>query len=164
MNIPVKLNKLEEIFGPALPGASTPECTLSAVKYASAKKGVYGGIQGIKPDAFFYVHFPLPIDWERLATKKGAPDYVNDLKESGPQGAQGRKELVEQFLSGLQEKKAQEQRVRLEEENRASTLKRFEQLVGTHTVTVSVNGETLTLPYTKIALDKKRKLTLTALV
>jgi hypothetical protein len=144
MNIAIKLEKLEKIFGPALPGATSPECTLSAIRTPKCKKGIFFGVQGIKPDANFYIHFPLPIDWKALATAKGAPDYVNDLKESGPQSEQGRKDRVTAFLAEREQKEAKD-----------GQWKRLEKLVGEHSITITIGNESFKIPDAKIALDKK---------
>ena len=98
MNLGVTLRAAEKIFGPALPGSAAGDHTLSAVRYAKGGSEKFAGILGIQENAKFHIHFPTPVEWNLLTTKKGTPDFVSDLKESGPQGEQGRHALVADFM------------------------------------------------------------------
>ena len=98
MNLGATLKAAEKVFGPALPGRGTEENTLSAVRYAKGGATKYAGIVGFDEGAKFYLHFPTPVDWNLLTTKKGTPDFISDLRESGPQGEQGREILVARFF------------------------------------------------------------------
>ena len=75
MNLGATLKAAEKVFGPALPGQGSAENTLSAVPYLSGTKKKTGGILGIHEGAKFYVHFPTPVDWSLLTTKKGTPRF-----------------------------------------------------------------------------------------
>jgi len=140
MNLGVTLKAAEKVFGPALPGLGTPQTTLSAVRYAEGKVKKFAGVLGIRDEAKFYVHFPLTVDWNLLKSKKGVPDFVNDLRESGPQGAQGREALVEKFVERVKEK-----------EELRQTLPR---LVGNHEAALIIGSHSFSLSV-KITVDKK---------
>jgi hypothetical protein len=98
MNLGITLKSAEKVFGPALPGKGSAESTLSAVPFAAGKGKKFVGIPGVHEGAKFYIHFPIAIDWTLAESKKGIPDFVNDLHESGPPGEQGREALVSAFL------------------------------------------------------------------
>ena len=171
MNLGVTLKTAEKVFGPALPGAGSAEATLSAVRYAEGKGKKYAGVLGSVENAKFHVHFPTPVDWNLLATKKGTPDFVNDLRESGPQGEQGRSAQVAAFLEryeGLRLKlrakqDAAEKKIQLarQKDEILSLRKRVGHLVGVHQVNLTVGSESFSLPM-KINLDKSGKLKFSA--
>jgi len=166
MNLGVTLKTAEKKFGPALAGRGREEATLSAVRYA-AGKGKFAGVAGIRDDAQFYIHFPTPVDWSLLATKKGTPDFIKDLHESGPQGEQGRERLIAQFL---EQHAAQREKLKLKQE--AATKKALatkqkkevadlrEQLahwIGEKEASITIGGQSVNLML-KITRDKSGKL------
>ncbi len=160
MNLGVTLKAAEKVFGPALPGKGEEGKTLAAVHYAAGKGKKFAGVIGVREDAVFHVHFPTAIDWNLLATKKGTPDFVNDLKFSGPQGEQGRERLVAEFLEKyavLREK--QEKKTREDRRKREAPLlrERFGHWVGEREAVITIDGESLTLAL-KITKDKSGKI------
>jgi hypothetical protein len=171
MNLGVTLKAAEKAFGPALPGSGAPEHTLSAVPYAAGKGKKFAGVMGVRENARFYIHFPTPIDWNLLKSKKGIPDFINNLSESGPQGEQGREALVSEFMArydGLQTKLRQKQEAA---KKKATAAKRKEELVGVRQrlapcigeqqATLTIGSETVSLTVT-ITVDKKGKMKIVA--
>ena len=171
MNLGVTLKTAEKVFGPALPGPGDVDKTLSAVRYAGAKGKKFAGVPGIQEDAKFCIHFPTPVDWNLLQTKKGTPDFVNDLKESGPQGEQGRAIQVEKFKEGYEQlreklrlkqaaanKKAQMAQMK---EETLLIRKRLAPFIGNQQVTLILGTESISLSI-KISMDKAGKLKLAA--
>jgi hypothetical protein len=160
MNIGVTLKTAEKKFGPALPGSDQEYNTLSAIRYAGGKGKKFAGVPGIRPEAEFYVHFPLDVDWTRLESKKGIPDFVNDLKESGPQGEQDREEKVAAFVEQYRAVREVAER-KLAAANRkkeAGALRlRLAPLLGPQEVTVTIGGETFAILF-KITKDKAGKI------
>jgi hypothetical protein len=171
MNLGVTLKGAEKVFGPARPGPGTEENTLSAVRYAKGGATKFAGISGIQENAKFYIHFPTPVDWNLLETKKGIPDFVNDLRESGPQGEQGRETLVAKFLQEFEGLKARRRAKQEEAEKKAAASKRKEEAVsyrerlapylGEQEVTICIGSERLVLT-AKITQDKKGKFKIVA--
>jgi hypothetical protein len=160
MNLGVTLKAAEKVFGPALPGPAEAEKTLAAVHFAAGKGKKFAGVLGMRDDAVFQVHFPTPIDWSLLTSKKGTPDHVNDLKMSGPQGEQGRERLVAEFLEKYEVLRAKkEKKVRDEQRKREAPLlrQRYAHWVGQHEAVISIGGESLTVPV-KVTKDKSGKI------
>ena len=160
MNLGATLNAAEKVFGPALPGPGTAENTLSAVPYLSGTRKKLGGVLGMQEGAKFYVHFPTPVDWSLLTTKKGTPDFVSELKASGPQGEQGREALVAAFMEqygALQ--------IKLRAKQRKGELIQFRERLapyaGEREATFTVGTESFSLPF-KITVDKSGKVKITA--
>jgi hypothetical protein len=57
------LSTIEMLFGPVLPGSSTPESTISVFRNRFSKQSYQlVGQVGIHPNALWYIHTPLPID------------------------------------------------------------------------------------------------------
>ena len=171
MNLGVTLKAAEKVFGPSLPGRGSDQNTLSAVRYASGRSAKYGGVAGIHKDAKFYIHFPTPVDWNLLTTKKGTPDFVSGLKESGPQGEQGREALVAAFMEqyeDVREKLRQKQEATAKKASVAQRKTELAQLrhrlipfAGEREATLSIGSESLSLPV-KITVDKSGKVKITA--
>ncbi len=167
MNLGVTLKAAEKVFGPALPGRGAENATLAAVHYAAGKGKKFAGVVGPREDAAFHVHFPTPVDWNLLTTKKGTPDFVNDLKPSGPQGEQGRERLVAAFLEkvgALNEKRrlkaeaAEKKNLTAKRKLEAAALReRYTNLVGEHEATILIGSESLSLRV-KITKDKSGKI------
>ncbi len=173
MNLSATLKQAEKVFGPALPGRGAEENTLSAVRYAKGRATKYGGISGFHEEAKFHIHFPTPIDWSLLTTKKGTPDFVSDLKESGPQGEQGREALIADFLEkqhGVREK-LRLKREKAEAAARAKLLKqelveirqRLIPFQGEREATLNLGTESVTLTF-KITVDKSGKVKISATI
>jgi hypothetical protein len=170
MKLGVTLKAAEKIFGPALPGRGDPDKTLAAVHFAAGKGKKFAGVAG-REDAVFHIHFPLPIDWNLLTSAKGTPDFINDLKPSGPQGEQGREQLVQEFLSksaALQEKlqakrEAAEKKARIAElKKRSAELRaRCAGWLGEHEATLTIKGESVLL-LMKVTQDKSGKIKFSA--
>ncbi len=173
MNLGATLKAAEKVFGPALPGRGSEENTLSAVRYVAGRSTKYGGVAGFREDAKFHIHFPTPVDWSLLTTKKGTPDFVSDLKESGPQGQQGRQAQVEAFMATYQAVRA-----KLLEKQEAAAKKalaaqrkgelaqlrqRLLPYVGENDATLLIGSESLSLPF-KITVDKTGKIKITAIL
>jgi hypothetical protein len=166
MNLGVTLKAAEKIFGPALPGPADAEKTLAAVHFAAGKGKKFAGVLGIRDDAVFHVHFPTPVNWNLLTTKKGTPDYVNDLKISGPQGEQGRERLVAEFLEKyekLREKLEKKTRDDQRKREAPALRQRYGHWVGEREAVISFGGESLALPL-KITKDKSGKIKFTGVI
>jgi hypothetical protein len=171
MNLGVPLKAAEKVFGPALPGPGIEENTLSAVRYPGAKAKRFAGISGVQNDASFYIHFPTPVDWSLLETKKGVPDFVSDLKESGPQGEQGRAAQAAAFLNEYQALREKLQQKREAAARKAATAKQKEEIVlirqrlvpyvGEQQVNLTIGTESISISM-KIAIDKSGKLKFSA--
>jgi hypothetical protein len=172
MNLGVTLKAAEKIFGPARPGPDTAENTLSAVRYAKGGAKKFAGIAGLEENAKFYIHFPTAVDWNLLTTKKGTPDFVSDLRESGPQGEQGREAQVVAFMERyeiIREKLRHKQEA---VEKKASVSRRKAELVqfrdrlvpfaGEREATLLVGSESFSLPV-KITLEKSGKIKITSI-
>ncbi len=160
MNLGITLKAAEKVFGPALPGPGEPESTLSAIRYAAGGTKKFAGVLGLHENAKFHIHFPTPVDWVLLETKKGIPDFINDLKESGPQGAQGREVLVAKFLpsyGGIKAKILSKQAAGKIKAELPLLRKRLAPFVGERQATLTIGSETLSLPI-KITMDKKGKI------
>lgn len=160
MNLGITLKAAEKVLGPSLPGAGAETHTLSAVHYAAGKGKKFAGVLGIHPDAIFHIHFPVAVDWNLLTTKKGTPDFVNDLKQSGPQGGQGRERLVEEFLQKYEQtREKREKKARDQQRKREAPLLRqqFAHWVGEREATITIGGESLALPV-KVTRDKTGKI------
>jgi hypothetical protein len=173
MNLGVTLKKAEKAFGPALPGRGDEETTLSAMWYAAGKGKKFAGLRGIREEARFYVHFPVRVDWSWLESKKGVPDFVSDLKESGPQGEQGREALAREFLSNYKklEDRHRQKREATEKKDRTARQKkelaalrpRLAGLAGEQLATFSIGSESFTLPV-KITVSKNGKIKVSATI
>jgi hypothetical protein len=173
MKLGVTLKAAEKVFGPALPGPGSQQNTLSAVRYAEGKGKKFAGILGIHDNANFYVHFPTPVDWNLLRSQKGLPDFVNDLKESGPQGEQGRGAKVAEFLEQYETLKAKLHLKQEAAEKRALAARQKEEavflrqklapFVGEQQVTFLIGSESISI-VVKITQDKKGKFKLAATV
>lgn len=138
------LKSVEKLFGPALPGIGDSHKTVSAMRYAAGKGKKFAGVPGIQPDAAFHIHFPLNVDLSQIKSKKGAIDFISDLKEDGPQSKQGRREEVDTFVRKHQQEAF------------------LANLGGTKTVAIEIDGHRFS-PQAKITFSKKnRKLKLTA--
>ncbi len=171
MNLGITLKSAEKVFGPALPGIGEPANTLSAVRYAGGKAKKFAGVLGLPEHAIFHVHFPTPVDWNLVASKKGVPDFVNDLKESGPQGGQGRAAEVAAFLEKYESVKAKLQAKQAAAEKKARTAKwkaesaelkeRLKAYLGEQQVTLMIGSESVSLPV-KITVNKKGKMKIVA--
>jgi len=107
LNVGATLKSVEKIFGPALSGRGDPDKTLSAIRYAAGKGKNFAGVSGIVSEAVFYIHFPTSINLAKVITKKVSSDFIKDLKEDGPQAAQGRQAEVEEFLGNLAKRQAE---------------------------------------------------------
>jgi hypothetical protein len=160
MNLGATLKAAEKVFGPALPGRGDAENTLSAVPYLSGTKKKLGGILGVQDDAKFYVHFPTPVVWSLLTTKKGTPDFVSDLKTSGPQGEQGREALVAVFMEQYEAVQAK-LRAKQRKGELAQLRERLAPYAGEREATFTIGSESLSLPFT-ISVDKSGKVKITA--
>ena len=129
-----KLQSVEKRFGPALPGQGLPAKTVSALRYAGGRGKKFAGVPGIHPEAAFYIHFPLELNFSSIASTKGTIDFIADLKEDGPQSKQGRQVEVETFLRSHGEKQkeqlAKEEKSRLAAQQKAqkAELKKAEEL------------------------------------
>ncbi len=173
MNLGVTLKAAEKVFGPALPGRGAEENTLAAVRYAKGRAKKYAGIPGVHDEAKFYIHFPTPVDWSLLITKKGTPDFVSDLTESGPQGEQGREALAAQFLKKRESvrEKLRQKREKAETAARAKQLKqeltevrqRLIPFQGERNATLNLDNESVTIPI-KITVDKSGKIKISATI
>jgi hypothetical protein len=169
MNLGVTLKQAEKVLGPALPGQGNPDSTLSAIWYSKGKGKKFAGVSGIQEGARFYIHFPVPVDWNLLSTKKGTPDFINDLSESGPQGQQGRERLVQEFLAKqemvLEKRRLKEEAVekKKRKEEFASLRPRLSALAGDHLATLTIGEDTFSLPM-KITVDKKGKIKVAAAI
>jgi hypothetical protein len=97
MKLGTTLKSVEKKFGPAVAGEGDPETTFSAVRYPAGRAKKFAGLAGRHADAVFYLHFPVPVDWTLLKSKKGIPDFINDLSLSGPQGEQHREKEAKIF-------------------------------------------------------------------
>ena len=170
MNLGTTLASVEKKFGPALAGVGGEGCTFSATRFAAGKGKKFAGIPGKRDDAVFYVHFPVPVDWSQLTTKKGTPDFINNLSASGPQGEQGRELLVEQFLANYEKTEAsrrakgiakEKKRLAAEKKEASRFLReKLAQFEGERTLLVEIDGERLEIPVSiKIAKTGKVKLT-----
>jgi len=160
MNLGVTLKAAEKIFGPALPGPGEADRTLAAVHYAAGRGKKFAGVLGGREDAVFHVHFPTPVDWNLLTTKKGTPDFINDLKVSGPQGEQGRERLVAEFLEKYDAtREKREKKARDDERKREAPLlrQRYAHWIGERQATITVGAESLTLTL-KVTKDKSGKI------
>jgi hypothetical protein len=160
MNLGVTLKAAEKAFGPALPGPGAHDSTLAAVHFAAGKGKKFAGVTGIREDAVFHVHFPTPVDWNLLTTKKGTPDFVNDLKQSGPQGEQGRERLVAEFLEKYESLRGKRDKKRRDEQRKREApllREKYAKWVGSHEATISISGESINLPL-KITRDKAGKI------
>ena len=180
MNLGVTLKAAEKKFGPALPGPGEADRTLAAVRYAKGGAKKFAGIPGIHDHALFHIHFPTPIDWTLLTTKKGTPDFINDLKESGPQGEQGREALVARFLQQYESIREKEHKKREAaakkaaaaiEKSAAAELKaklqqvrqRLAPFIGQQEATLVIGSESISLQFT-ITADNKGKIKIVATV
>jgi hypothetical protein len=171
MNLGVTLNAAEKVFGPALPGPGSHQNTLSAVRYAEGKSKKFAGILGIHDNANFYIHFPTPVEWNLLESKKGVPDFVNDLKESGPQGQQGRTAQVAKFMGQYESMKAKRRLKQEAAQKKALIARRKEEAVllrsrlapyaGEQEVTLIIGQESISMSM-KITVDKKGKVKIAA--
>lgn len=171
MTLGATLKAAEKVFGPALPGRGTEETTLSAVRYVAGRSVKYGGVAGFREDAKFHIHFPTPVDWSLLTTKKGTPDFISDLKEDGPQGEQGRHAKVEAFMASFhavrakilekQEAAAKKARAAQRKGELAQLRQRLIPYAGEQDATFVIGSESLTLPF-KITVDKTGKVKITA--
>jgi hypothetical protein len=141
MTLGTTLASVEKKFGPALVGIGDPDKTFSAIRFAAGKGKKFAGVPGIRDDAVFHLHFPLAVDWKQLKSKKGVPDFINNLTSSGPQGEQGREEKFSAFLQ------AHNGRARLQ------------QLAGRHVVDFSIEGESFRYPGT-VKVGKTGKITI----
>jgi hypothetical protein len=173
MNLGATLKAAEKVFGPALPGRGDEDKTLSAVHYAAGKGKKFAGVAGVREDAVFHIHFPTRVEWTLLRSKKGTPDFINDLKPSGPQGEQGRERLVAEFLERYEKLR---EKLRLKEETaakktRAAQWKKdaeqkrqnYVHWVGEREATITVGSESLTLPL-KITRDKSGKIKIAGVI
>ncbi len=180
MNLGVTLKQAEKKFGPALPGPGAADRTLAAVRYAKGGAKKFAGIAGIQDHALFHIHFPTPIDWNLLTTKKGTPDFVNDLKESGPQGEQGRDAQVADFLQKYasirekEEKKREAAAKKVEavakkaaaaqiKAQTAQLRQRLMPFLGEQEATLLVGSESIPLRFT-ITIDKSGKVKVSAIL
>jgi hypothetical protein len=171
MNLGITLKAAEKVFGPALPGPAEEHNTLSAVRYAKGGSTKYAGISGIQRDAKFYVHFPTSVEWDLLTTKKGTPDYVNDLRESGPQGEQGREMQAAAFLeksattrAKIREKQelAAKKAFAAQRKAQLSLLRsHFSHLAGEVEMTLTHGSESFSIPF-KIEVGKSGKVKISA--
>jgi hypothetical protein len=178
MNLGVTLKSAEKKFGPALPGPASSDRTLAAVRYAKGGAKKFAGIPGIHDQALFHIHFPTPIDWNLLTSKKGIPDFVNDLKESGPQGEQGREALVAGFLQkyeSIREKEAKKREAAAKKIETAAKKavaaqikaqlaqqrQRLAPFVGEQEATLLIGNESIPLRFT-ITADKAGKIKISA--
>jgi hypothetical protein len=163
------LASVEKKFGPALAGTGPADRTFSAIRTGSGKGKKFAGVAGQREDAVFYLHFPLPIDWSQLASKKGTPDFINNLSATGPQGEQGRKALVEEFLTKYsQDEEARKAKAEAKEKKRVADQRKEEtrsireklsRFAGELTVAIEIGGERLKVPVT-IKMDKSGKVKL----
>ncbi|MGF1679206.1 MAG: hypothetical protein ACFCUX_08435 [Candidatus Methylacidiphilales bacterium] len=154
MNVGTTLKSVEKKFGPCLPGPGDPDKTVSAIRYAAGKGKKFAGIPGILPDAMFLVHFPVAVDLSRIkVAKKGPADFINDMRQDGPQSTQGRQADVEAFLRGYAEleKKEAAKRQKAAAKQAAEKLREF---LGEKEIIVEVNGRRMTAR-AKITLVKK---------
>lgn len=147
MNFGITLKTVEKKFGPAVAGEGDADTTFSALPYPAGKAKKFAGLPGRHDGAAFYLHFPIPVDWSQLKTKKGIPDFINDLKLSGPQGEQDREKKAASFRTAYTSKK------RLKEKLTALVGKK------NHPLHLQLDGETYPTEAT-ITRDKKGKLTL----
>ena len=171
MTIGTTLNAVEKRFGPALAGTGPEDTTFSAIRIGKGKK--FGGVPGRRDDAVFYLHFPLPVDWAQLTTRKGTPDFINNLSTAGPQGEQGRPAQVAAFLESYK-KDEQARRAKAEAKEKkqeaAARKERFravrEQLAayaGERLVIVEIAGARFEIPLT-IKVDKAGKVKLSGAI
>lgn len=124
------LKNAEKHFGPCLPGMADPARTASAVRYAAGKGKKFAGVPGIHPDAVFYVHFPVALHLASIKSKKGTIDFINDLKQDGPQAKQGRETEVEAFLHVHRQKEAAQKKAQM-----------FDRLCGIKPVVIEIDGQ-----------------------
>jgi hypothetical protein len=160
MNLGATLKAAEKVFGPALPGRGSEEKTLAAIRYAKGGAKKFAGVIGFQEDAKFHIHFPTAIDWSLLTTKRGTPDFVSDLKESGPQGEQGREALVAAFMEkyeGIQTKL----RAKRRKSELAQLRGKIAPYAGEREATFSIGSESFSLPV-KITVDKTGKVKIVA--
>jgi hypothetical protein len=166
MTLGATLKAAEKVFGPALPGRADERNTLAAVPFAKGKGKKFAGVLGFRDDALFHIHFPVPVDWKLLATKKGTPDFINDLKESGPQGEQGREALVGAFLAKYESMRAKlhEKELAAKRKQEAASLRpRLAALKGEHEASITIGSETIALRV-KVTVEKTGKIKIVAAV
>lgn len=167
------LKTAEKHFGPALAGRGDESHTMSAIRFAAGKGKKFAGVPGLSPDAVFYIHFPLPIDFTKIKSKSGQIDHVKDLTEDGPQSRQGRQDEVDAFLRAYAQKTsaAQEKVKKAAEKFRVATEKKeklaqekviAEYLLKYQTVTFSVDGHSITAKITTSSAKGKTKIKLSA--